>query len=463
MGDFTLDTVLSALDLSSEAANVCKTFQAEPVKNGSTIEIGSLCNKYIREHTLDDTFYIVDFGNLSRLHNAWRSAMPRVTPFFAIKACPQPAILAFLAAHGCGFDCASAEEIKLVQQVGAPMEKVIYAHPAKAPRDIRFAAEQNVSMTTFDSVTELEKILKWHPTAELVLRIRADDPDAQIPFGIKFGAEENEYELLLGTAKELGLKVIGVSFHVGSLARNSSAYEFAIVQARKVFDIAAELGHEMHLLDIGGGFVGRFDAEGNVTSMTGEIPHTINRTLEEHFGPESPFPNTQVIAEPGRYFCEGTMHLVCVIHSHRRRKDAEGKSWSDYVLSDGLYGSFNGVIYDGSRPSAFVLPNPLTEEDAAQKAAPDCELERSIIFGPTCDSMDCVYKDVMLPLLSHGDWLAFPHYGAYSWAGACDFNGMMASKPRLFHIVSESNVENKDSSASLYSCAMTQKPSPIVA
>jgi ornithine decarboxylase len=34
------------------------------------------------------------------------------------------------------------------------------------------------------------------------------------------------------------------------------------------------------------------------------------------------------------------------------------------------------------------------------------------VFGPTCDSMDCVFKDVMLPQLRVGDWLLFPHFGA---------------------------------------------------
>jgi hypothetical protein len=57
-----------------------------------------------------------------------------------------------------------------------------------------------------------------HPGASCVLRIRADDPEAGISFGIKFGASPEEYGMLIQAAVTLKLKVTGVSFHVGSLA-----------------------------------------------------------------------------------------------------------------------------------------------------------------------------------------------------------------------------------------------------
>jgi ornithine decarboxylase len=42
--------------------------------------------------------------------------------------------------------------------------------------------------------------------------------------------------------------------------------------------------------------------------------------------------------------------------------------------------------------------------------------------------MDCVYKDVMLPQLRVGDWMVFPHFGAYTLAGATNFNGIKAAE-----------------------------------
>lgn len=65
----------------------------------------------------------------------------------------------------------------------------------------------------------------------------------------------------------------------------------------------------------------------------------------------------------------------------------------------------------------------------------------STIWGPTCDSADVVYKDVALPLLRNGDWLAFPNAGAYTVAGACDFNGIAMTAPAKFYLFSACAVD----------------------
>lgn len=89
--------------------------------------------------------------------------------------------------------------------------------------------------------------------------------------------------------------------------------------------------------------------------------------------------------------------------------------------------------YDGQNPEYMVLRSPLMAPMAAG-AAP---VFTSTLWGPTCDSADCVYKDVPLPLLRNGDWLCFPNAGAYTVAGACDFNGIGMTTPRLFYVYSD--------------------------
>jgi ornithine decarboxylase len=81
----------------------------------------------------------------------------------------------------------------------------------------------------------------------------------------------------------------------------------------------------------------------------------------------------------------------------------------------------------------MVLRSPLLP---AMPAGP-APVFTSTLWGPTCDSADCVYKDVSLPLLRNGDWLAFPNAGAYTVAGACDFNGIGMTTPRMFYVYSD--------------------------
>ena len=65
-----------------------------------------------RQHRLEDPVCIVDLGRVKCLHAAWAAAMPRVTPFYAVKCNNDEAILSALAALGAGFDCASDAEVR---------------------------------------------------------------------------------------------------------------------------------------------------------------------------------------------------------------------------------------------------------------------------------------------------------------------------------------------------------------
>ena len=64
-----------------------------------------------RQHGLEDPVCIVDLGEVARLFRDWMAAMPRVVPFYAVKANNDEAIIALLAALGAGFDCASDAEV----------------------------------------------------------------------------------------------------------------------------------------------------------------------------------------------------------------------------------------------------------------------------------------------------------------------------------------------------------------
>lgn len=57
-------------------------------------------------------------------------------------------------------------------------------------------------------------------------------------------------------------------------------------------------------------------------------------------------------------------------------------------------------------------------------------------------SVCSVYKDIMLPELRNGDWLMFPNAGAYTVAGACDFNGINMTRPKTFYVYSDSPVDS---------------------
>ena len=76
---------------------------------------------------------MIDLGIVARLHACFSRALPRVTPFYAVKCMPEPGLMRMLAALGTGFDCASEAELAAVLAMGVPRERIIYAHPVKPP------------------------------------------------------------------------------------------------------------------------------------------------------------------------------------------------------------------------------------------------------------------------------------------------------------------------------------------
>jgi len=109
-------------------------------------------------------------------------------------------------------------------------------------------------------------------------------------------------------------------------------------------------------------------------------------------------------------------------------KRQTGDCTFEYYLNDGVYGSFNCKVFDHADPQ----PLTLDKEDDSGVA---CHRFRSILWGPTCDSLDKVHDGVHLPEIKVGEWLVFRDMGAYTMSAASTFNGF--SKPTLKYIVSE--------------------------
>lgn len=116
---------------------------------------------------------------------------------------------------GLGFDCASYSEIQAVLDLGVDPSRIIFSHPCKAVSALRMASDRGVLMATFDNADELEKIRDVSPDMRLMLRIYAQDDTARVCLGRKFGAPLHTTHALLSKARQLGLEVVGISFHIG--------------------------------------------------------------------------------------------------------------------------------------------------------------------------------------------------------------------------------------------------------
>ena len=384
----------------------------------SKVGVMDVVNRQLKSQSTE-SFYVADLGEVVRQYQRWRRCLPRITPFYAIKCNTNPHVLKTLVGLGTGFDCASQQELLTMLEQGVAPENIIFANPCKQVSHLQYAKSMNVKRMTFDNAEELYKIKQHFPEAELLLRIITDDSRSVCKFSVKFGAQWHVCKDLLLLGKELGLNIVGVSFHVGSGCYDAMAFREAVEGARFVFDLAEEVGYQFSLLDVGGGFPGNHSVD-----ITFEaIAKVLNDAVTEMFPP-----HIEVIAEPGRFFVASAFTLAVNIYARRTcipDDDDEKRSYMYYV-NDGVYGSFNCVLFD----HAVVNPLVLMTKGKFVPGGPEviAETYKSSIWGPTCDSMDCITKDSALPLLEVGDWMYFENMGAYTLAAASTFNGFQKSR-----------------------------------
>lgn len=332
----------------------------------------------------------------------FRRALPRVEPFFAVKANSHPEVIKTMVAGRAGFDVASAAEMNLVLSAGAKPDQVIFANTIKPVESITHAAKKGVTLMTFDSEAELDKIAAHAPGARVLVRIKVPNVGSIVELSLKFGVDPADANSLLIKAYRLGLKPAGLSFHVGSQCSRLENYIEALEMASIIARDARLKQIPFEILDIGGGFpIRHFDHEEDpfdrlAPVLAKEIDRLFDRSI-------------RIIAEPGRFLVGPAATLVMRVIGKAIR---ENKHW--YYLDDGVYGSLSGQVFDHCKYEFKTLRDGSTQ--------------LSTLAGPTCDSFDIIARGEDLPELQLGDLVYVENIGAYSLASATTFNGMPMAK-----------------------------------
>ncbi len=339
---------------------------------------------------------VLDCDAIRRQYRALKRALPGVVLHFALKPLPHAAVVRTLLDEGASFDLATSGEVDLVASQGVPSERTIHTHPIKRDSDIRDALAYGCTVFVVDNINELEKFIAYKDQAEILVRLSFRNKDAFADLSKKFGCSPEAAIDIISLAQQLGIRIKGLSFHVGSQSPNPTKYVEAINASAKVVKQVAELGlPALSTLDIGGGFPVPYSADVLPIDV---FCAPINIALTQ-------LPETmQIIAEPGRFIVASSVTSVASVMGQATR---EGKTW--YYLDDGVYGSFSGLMFD---EAAYPI-------DSAKQ---DSERFESVLAGPTCDSIDVISDSIMLPKLNNGDLIISRMMGAYTLATATDFN-----------------------------------------
>jgi ornithine decarboxylase len=380
--------------------------------------IYDIINDFLKNNQNEQPFYIIDIGEIINAYDKWITCFPNIKPYYAVKCNPNPVILHVLSCLGTYFDCASENEIKTIVELTNDPNTIIFANPCKMSSQIKYARANDVDMMTFDCEEELYKIKLYHPYANLLLRLSVDDSKSICKFNTKFGCKLENVENLMNLITLLKLRLIGFSFHVGSGCKSVESYYNAIQTCKEAYNIALKNNINITIIDIGGGFPGINIPNGvNIE----EIAEKMNEAQDYFFKQEIDENKIQFIAEPGRYFVEKSHTLVLNVIGKKRETvinetTNENEEIIIYYLNDGIYGSFNCIYFDHKTP--IILPfNERNEK----------KMYKSKVFGPTCDSIDLITKEIMLPELAIGEWVYVENFGAYTTAASSSFNGFITT------------------------------------
>ncbi|XP_071655141.1 antizyme inhibitor 2 isoform X2 [Patagioenas fasciata] len=228
-------------------------------------------------------FFVADLGDIVKKHLRFLKALPRVKPYFPVKCNGSEGVIRLLAELGAGFACTNKAEISRVQNIGVPADKIFYSSPCKQVAHIKYAASRGVRLMAFDNEVELSKVARSHPHARMLLGIAADSSPSAHP-SMMFGTTLKSCRHLLEAAKEQAVEVVGVSFHLGSSGLEPQAFAQSLATAQLAFEMGTELGYQMHLLDIGGGFPGTEDTQAR---------------FEERPSPDHPWHSSSLRGPPG--------------------------------------------------------------------------------------------------------------------------------------------------------------------
>ncbi len=333
---------------------------------------------------------------------AYRDAAPGALVVYGTKAFANVALMRVLAEEGVGADVSTLGELAFAQAAGLDGERILFHGNNKSDEELSAAARAGATVV-LDAADEPRRAVE--AGVERVLVRLTPGVEAVTHRSIRTAHEESKFGLppeaalrVIADARELGLDVRGVHFHVGSQLARIDESLTAVERLLAFCDRAqAELDWRPRVLDIGGGLAIRYTHEDVVPEIASFVGPLVERLPK----------NVQVVLEPGRSLVGRagvTLYRVGVV------KESGGVQ---YVAID-------GGMSDNPRPQLYGARYEALLANRADELADGVFR----VAGKHCESGDVLIDAAELPHPRRGDVLAVPATGAYTLAMGSTYNGV---------------------------------------
>lgn len=365
--------------------------------------------KEIQQQVPESPFYLYSQKAITENYQAYVNALQGMSSLvsYAIKANNNLAIVKHLQQLGAGATLVSGNELKLALIAGFDAKKITYNGNGKTMAELALAVEREI-MVNIDSEFDLDHIEKnaaeIGKTALVTIRINPDvDPEVHpyVATGIrdsKFGIRNNRLEWFLERIKKSQhLNLVGLHCHLGSTIEKVRIFTDATRLMMAFVEQVRHLGHDIRILNIGGGLGIDYLKNGSIPKQS-ELIDSIRTLIPE---------DVTLIMEPGRSIVGDTGALICTVTGVKTNENR------NFIVIDGsmaelirpsLYGAYHHI--------GFVEPVA-------------GEVKTYDIVGPICEAADFVGKDRELPTPEEETGLVIYDAGAYSNAMSSNYNMKM--------------------------------------
>lgn len=329
--------------------------------------------------------------------------------------------------QGMYIDVVSGGELFTALTAGFPAEKVEFNGNNKLEEELRYAIEEGVGRIIVDGLDELDIIEdiagELNKTVKVLYRITPSvesDTHDFMNTGVKdskFGFPMDDTVILPAVEKAVKsdkVEFMGFHFHVGSQIFENTSYVKALRNILQLVEkTKEEFDYVVKEINLGGGFGAVYTDE-----VRKPYSYYLDPLMEEiySFYDKHEFVRPAVIIEPGRSIVAEagiTMYKVGTI------KEIEGIR--KYVSVDGgMADNIRPALYD-AKYNAVVANNVSSDQK-----------EVVTICGKCCESGDILVKDIELPVVKRGDYIAVQSTGAYGYSMASNYNKL--PKPAVVEV-----------------------------
>jgi diaminopimelate decarboxylase len=356
-------------------------------------------------------FYAYDRALLRERAAALRAALPATVKLhYAMKANPFPPLVCFMASLVDGIDVASAGELQVALNAGAPVAEISFAGPAKKAAELRQAVAAGV-LVNVESMREVELLAAigqaLGTTPRVAVRV---NPDFELKgSGMKMGGGPKQFGVdvervpeLLHRIGDAGLAFEG--FHLFAGSQNLRAESICEAQQKSyelALRLAAQAARPVRFLNLGGGFgIPYFPGERrlDLRPIGDNLALLAERAVRE-------LPQASLVIELGRYLVgEAGVYVARIVD----RKVSRGQV---FLVTDG--GLHHHLAASGNFGQVVRKNYPVATSPGSAGAAAPSQTELVSVVGPLCTPLDLLADRMELAQADEGDFVLVFQSGAY--------------------------------------------------